>query len=390
MAEAQKSGPLISVVIPVYNVERYLKNCIDSVIRQDYLNLQIILVDDGSGDRSGAICDEYALLDNRVEVIHKPNGGLVSARKAGLRAAAGEYIGFVDGDDFVDRKMYKELLKKLEEAQADFIHSGYKKEHHSVCGVKKDAVYLVTKENTAELLNKIIFGTVKEKNISPSSWSKLFKRDLLIESYQCVPDTQDYGEDLLCLCNCILRCKKIAVVNQAYYTYVTREGSICQERKITNLTREYGLYRCLCDLFEKYHILAGVQDSVDRYFIRGLTDGLRALTGIPFPKYRYPDIEELYGRRIVIFGAGEVGQDYYSQLSRYRRCEIAAWADTYYEARQYDFCEVIGIGELLKMEFDVLIIGVLDKETAQMIRNSLEAAGIPREKTRWRRPEYLF
>ena len=105
--------PLISIIIPVYKVEKYLEKCIKSVLSQTYKNLQIILVDDGSPDNCGNICDDYARVDNRIEVIHKANGGLSDARNVGLKAARGEYIGFVDSDDYVSNEMFENLYNTL-------------------------------------------------------------------------------------------------------------------------------------------------------------------------------------------------------------------------------------------------------------------------------------
>ncbi len=107
------STPLISVIIPVYNVEKYLHKCVDSVLAQTYTNLEIILVDDGSTDASGQICDEYVAKESRIKVIHKPNGGVSSARNAGLEIAQGQYIGFVDGDDYIELSMYQILLDSI-------------------------------------------------------------------------------------------------------------------------------------------------------------------------------------------------------------------------------------------------------------------------------------
>lgn len=100
-------GDLISIIVPVYNVESYLEQCIDSILAQSYKNLEIILVDDGSTDRSGDICDRYAEKDSRIHVVHKANGGLSSARNAGLKICHGDYLGFVDSDDYIDPDMYK-------------------------------------------------------------------------------------------------------------------------------------------------------------------------------------------------------------------------------------------------------------------------------------------
>ena len=103
----------ISVIVPVYNTEKFLNNCIESILNQTHKNLEVIIIDDGSTDNSPAICDEYAKKDSRVKVIHKENGGVSSARNAGLDIASGEYIGFIDGDDVIEPDMYHFLLANL-------------------------------------------------------------------------------------------------------------------------------------------------------------------------------------------------------------------------------------------------------------------------------------
>ena len=118
----------LSVIVPVYNVEPYIKRCLDNLINQTYQNLEIILVDDGSTDRSGTICDEYAHIDSRIQVIHKKNGGIASARKSGIVHATGDYTTNVDPDDWVEREAYEYMVKKLEQYQPDMLVLGYKKE----------------------------------------------------------------------------------------------------------------------------------------------------------------------------------------------------------------------------------------------------------------------
>ena len=113
--------PLISVIVPVYNVEKYLRKCVDSIVNQTYKNLEIILVDDGSPDNCGKICDEFAEMDNRVMVIHKENGGLSSARNAGLDIATGEYITFVDSDDYIENDTYEKVVVAINKFDSDLI-----------------------------------------------------------------------------------------------------------------------------------------------------------------------------------------------------------------------------------------------------------------------------
>ena len=116
---------LLSVVVPVYNVEKYIDRCLDSIMNQTYQNLEIILVDDGSKDNSGCICDEYAKKDKRIKVVHKTNGGLSSARNAGLKAATGKYVGFIDSDDDIDLTMYEKMVNMIQKYEVDFVMADY-------------------------------------------------------------------------------------------------------------------------------------------------------------------------------------------------------------------------------------------------------------------------
>jgi glycosyltransferase involved in cell wall biosynthesis len=117
--------PLISVIVPVYNVEKYLERCVQSVMNQTYKRLEIILVDDGANDSSPQICDQLALIDKRIQVIHKPNGGLSSARNAGVEKATGDFITFIDSDDWIALDTYEYCIKLLDEKKADVVQYNY-------------------------------------------------------------------------------------------------------------------------------------------------------------------------------------------------------------------------------------------------------------------------
>ncbi len=171
------SLPLISIIVPVYKVEKYLNQCVESIVRQTYQNLEIILIEDGSPDACPSMCDEWAKKDNRIKVIHRENGGVSSARNAGLNAATGEYIGFVDSDDMISDDFYEFLLNNLIEHQADisrcahyyFDDSGFV----SNCDEIVDEVFCIDgKEH-------IMVDISKSGNKSVVLWNKLFKADLL-------------------------------------------------------------------------------------------------------------------------------------------------------------------------------------------------------------------
>lgn len=217
---------LISVIVPVYNVENYLRECLDSIVSQTYRNLEIIVVDDGSVDSSGKICDEYAEKDARIKVIHKGNGGLSDARNAGIEVANGDYIGFVDSDDVIDEKMYECLLKLCIETNADV----------SMCKIKrfkgKTEKYNVVNEQ------KRIFSTKEEiirevccgGNGGVSACIKLFKMALFTEMRFLKGKT---CEDAYLIPEFIRNTNKMVVINNAYYYYRIREGSITEKKKFS-------------------------------------------------------------------------------------------------------------------------------------------------------------
>jgi glycosyltransferase involved in cell wall biosynthesis len=165
---------LITVIIPVYNVETYLRKCIDSVVNQTYKNLQIIIVDDGSTDLSGAICDEYAKKDNRIVVMHKDNGGLSSARNAGMEIAKGQYISFVDSDDWIELTFYEEMMDFIDKYSVDIV----------MCGAKviKDSAYIEDRfiyfKNDCVIEHDAALEMILKDEIGSQVWCKLSKTKL--------------------------------------------------------------------------------------------------------------------------------------------------------------------------------------------------------------------
>ena len=212
-------NPLVSIIIPVYNVERYLKRCLDSIVNQTYKNIEIILVDDGSTDSSGKICDYYANRDSRIIVIHQRNQGLSGARNAALDIANGEYITCVDSDDFISQSLVEKLLDSMLKYKADI----------SVCGI----VYC--DDNDFELKkqvvksNKVIDGKEQIKNllsctdIATMAWGKLYKRQLFDNVRYPIGK---YNEDVFTTYKLLSLSKRTVVINQSLYYYRQVSGSI--------------------------------------------------------------------------------------------------------------------------------------------------------------------
>lgn len=211
------SLPLLSVIVPVYNVELYLCRCIDSIISQTYDNLEIILVDDGSSDRSGCICDEYALIDKRIKVVHQENQGLSGARNSGLNICKGEYIGFVDSDDFIHSEMYSRLYNDIcrENVLLAFCQA-------NVCRGKINSVQM--NESTECWVNKDLIFTSISQNKWWSVCTKLYHRSLFdnIRFWEG-KNNEDYPVSMMIFD----KCQRIAVNYNKMYNYCIRENSIC-------------------------------------------------------------------------------------------------------------------------------------------------------------------
>lgn len=389
IGEDTECEPLLSIIVPVYNIENYLERCVESVIRQTYRNLQIILVDDGSTDSSGHICEKYALKDKRIFVIHKRNGGSVSARKAGLRSARGEFIGFVDGDDYIEPEMFERLYIKIAETDADFVHSGFKKNGKNIFSPEKSDVYYLDEKNRVDFYKNHIFDSTYPQYISPSMWSKLFKKATILKSFMDLPERQQYGEDLLCLCNCVRYSAVIAVMSDTYYHYTVRDSSLSQKKDFAALEQSYQLYHCLRGLFENFQMSDAMSGTIEKYVMREIAGVISGIGERNVAQYAYPDVASLFDRKIVIFGAGKVGYDYYSQICMYSRCHIVAWADNNRKNYTYDFCDVIGTEEMIDRDFDLVIIAVSTKNTADLIKKGLVEKGVESGKILWRRPRLL-
>ena len=209
--------PLISVIVPIYNVEKYLRKCVNSILNQTYMNLEVILVDDGSTDNSPAICDEYAKEDDRVIVVHKANGGLSSSRNAGLDICRGSYIGFVDGDDYIEPNMYQDLLRAVQNEVGVIGVTAIAIESES--GHIRQFVH----ENASDESKKIYIESLLLHKGDVSVWSKLFPRDI-IGSHRF--DETKLNEDLLFVFDIEKNIKKLRYTLKVGYHYVIHDGSI--------------------------------------------------------------------------------------------------------------------------------------------------------------------
>ena len=213
------SEELISIIVPIYKTEKYLKRCVDSILRQTYKNLEVILVDDGSPDKSANICDEYQKADGRVRVIHKSNGGLSSARNAGLEVAKGEYIGFVDSDDYIENTMYEILIKACKKYQSKMACCGRYDEYEN----RETQISFVENEDEKWDAETAIKNLFLWNNIDSAAWDKIYARELWSEIKYPVGEI---SEDVPVTVKLIYLSGSIIHVGVPLYHYCHRDASI--------------------------------------------------------------------------------------------------------------------------------------------------------------------
>lgn len=219
-----KNVPKLSILVAIYNVERYVEKCIKSILEQSFADFEVILVDDGSTDKSGEICDKYAALDARIKVIHKENGGVASARRIGLENASGKYVTFFDGDDWAEPQYYEEIMEYL----ADDIDIGILPFCRDVFG----QVFLGFAKHYSPLFfnqAEAIEEMFKWEYFNWSLVGKIYKKDLLCKVIYLFKYGIDIGEDLYANWQVFCRASKIVYISAPYYHYCFREDSLTKD-----------------------------------------------------------------------------------------------------------------------------------------------------------------
>ena len=380
------TDPLVSIIVPVYNVEDYISECIESIQKQTYRNLQIILVDDGSTDRSGILCDEYAKQDQRIKVLHQPNGGLVMARKRGLEYAEGSCVGFVDGDDSIASNMYQSLVNELEASGADFVHSGLW-ENGFKRTVKAKKLINISQRNEKIKLLETVLGS-DSPVLFPSACTKIFRAALIKKCYMQISEDNQIGEDLINLCICVMEGNKVALMDSAYYYYRMRNDSMIHSKKRNGIKEQLRLYKGICEVLATYNCYQELEEAMDRFLLLKLFMYVEEKAHyFQVRKYFFTDVDILQGKEIIVYGAGRVGRDYYAQICLYTDCNVVAWMDACPERYNYPHIRLYGIDDLDSIDFDLLLIAVKDAETADEICTQLIARNIPKNKIYWSKPE---
>lgn len=367
---------IISVIVPIYRIERYLGLCIESLINQTYKNLEIILVDDGSPDRCPEICDLYSKKDSRIKVIHKENGGLVSARKAGISIATGKYVGYVDGDDWVGEGFYESLHNHITAHYADIACAGFQRDLFSKTAVFTDNLQpgLYEGESLEVLKRRMLSdGDFFRLGVSTYVWNKLFRRELLLEAQLGVDNSISIGEDGAVTYPALMKANKVVLTANSAYHYRQREDSML--KLTTSFDKDAEKLKAL----HKY-LSAYAKDTDAKYKLQEQIDDY--VLGICIMRSGDVDYfsKQIEGRKVVVYSAGTFGQQLMNRLREANVCDVVGWVDDDYWEYRRCCMDVDPVSRIARDDFDYILIATVNPSLSDYIKLRISDYGVDADK----------
>lgn len=387
---------LISVIVPVYNLEQYIAKCIDSLLSQTYKNIEIVLVDNASTDNSSKICSDYALHNCNIQYIGiEQNRGVVHARNVGIQNAKGKYIGFVDGDDWIENTMYEELAKHISTAQ--LVSCGVFRQYsenreEEIRNVFLEGLY--EGEKYGDVINSMIYDTEQElvQPMTPWIYNKLYLREIVEKIYMDVNEQIAYGEDSVFLYKYMMKSKSVYFVDDCLYHYRYRVNSAWHAKNDNILIHINLVYLSLMQDFTKSRQSRSLVYQLQKWVSVVVCNAINRHMGfdqrIRIPQFLL-DMGGLYDKKIALYGAGQMGKDFYWQLLG-NGYHVVAWLDRDSCIYQREGLEVYNPEYLLKVAYDMVLIAVKSDITAEKIRKDLILLGVDKTKICWKKPLAVY
>ena len=381
----------VSVIVPIYNTKRYLYKCIDSIINQTFKELEIILVDDGSTDGSSEVCDEYAGKDERIKVIHQENKGLVYSRYIGVSNAAGEYIGFVDSDDWIAHDMYAILMSEVDKKQYDIVSMGYTAVYSDGRKDEFDDATLFGDYRGKELdgfrSNMMCDISTGRRGAHPALWSKVIRRSLLMDAVAAADKRITLGEDAAIFYPCCLKAESIYIMRGYKYYYRIHSDSMCRSVDIGIFQKIYYFKQYMQTVLEKYDDTYNLLKQLKVYTWSFIEIGLEQIYTLrACGAYRFPYELVEKGSSIILYGAGNVGRSYYRQIQENSYCDIAAWADKCGDTKG---SMIMLPNKIPEYDYSKIVLAVANEKVANVIIKELHELGISKNKIVWSIPQAI-
>ena len=391
-----RKAPLVSVIIPIFNAEKYLVRCLDSVLSQTLKDIEVIAVNDGSSDGSAETLAKYSDRDNRIIVINQANSGTFLARKNGIENAKGKYLAFIDSDDYIELDMLEVLASEI--GCADMISSNYFYESKGGYENRRGDSYpkgLI--KNALEdfsFVERFLYNEKKHefRPFTRILCNKLFIREKMQELVGDMTASMKVYEDSLLLYRYLMSCKDIMITDYAGYHYCYNKQSatrITQPRWFKDVGDLYiELDKEFSGLKYSERMLYQLRTWIALSMVEGLNKHAWNDDSIWLPQYIF-DLSAVKGKKIALYGAGRSGQDVFRQMKGLGY-EVVAWADRHYKDFAGSTFPIVPPEGLLDSSFDVVFLAAAGEDLADNMKKSLVELGIPEEKIIWTRPMTTF
>ena len=380
----------LSVIVTAYNCEKYIQRCINSVIKQTYKDLEIIIVDDGSVDSTSKLCDDLAETYSQVYVIHKKNGGTVSARKAGINASCGEVVCFIDGDDWVDGSFCENMMKiYLQNKSLEMVSSGLifeyvetPEKNYQLCDVASAGFYDRSKIQRKILPYCIYDYRYNQSAITTSVCCKFIKKELAKKAIERLDERLTYGEDGAFVLALLLKAQNLYVCKEAWYHYEQHQASQNKNYGEHAWQKLQLLKECMDKIGREADISEKVQEQIDYYIKSYLIELERKILRIKVPSriYAFPTRQIGINKKIIVHGAGEVGKQYVKFLQNSMEYELIAWTDKKSEKPFVTCDEPCSLETLKGLDYDFAILAATDCKVRKQMKEDMRAQGVPEKK----------
>lgn len=392
----EKGASLVSVIVPIYNTYNYLPRCIESIINQTYTNMEIILVNDGSTDDSLHVCEGYAAEDPRIHIISQSNQGALAARRNGVNACRGEYVMFVDSDDWIEAELLEAMVQTM-------LEKG--------CALVCTNVYMDYEDGTIEQRNGIPSGIYETQEIAkdlfyykdtgdhnygilPYNIAKLYPRDMLKAAIDSVDPDIRYAEDKAVLFSMVFKNISVCFTDDIYYHYCIRKGSLCRSENHNYLVELTSVYKYIKKIFDEQKEREHLLRQLGKWLWVEARHAINAKLGLTTPAspiykepYRLDPSAFLYQKKkVILYGAGKVGADYWKQAPGWADVELCGWVDKNYEECRERGLDVQPVEYIQETAYDYILVAVNRQTVFREIKEELIGMGVTEEAVIWGRP----
>ena len=381
----------ISIIIPVYNAERYLADCVESVLNQSYTDFELILVDDGSTDGSLSVCSKYRILDRRISVLHMENGGIFQARRRGIDCAKGEFVTFLDADDWIEKNALEKAIECLvENPEIDLLSYEYFNSSGVEKNLYKEGIYNKEKIEK-EIIDGMMFDhKIGQRRLNPSLCTKYIRCSIVKEIVGNVTARVTLGEDALVTYPAVCMAKKIALYHQAFYHYTNNETSSTHVIPLQSMEYVANFQENITEIMERLGYRKRLEDQIACYTRHLLSMVVNKCYGIELSSiaYKFPAARFSVTEKVAVYGAGVVGKSYIKEIVMDRCCILSGWYDRQYQALSpYMDVKVENPDDIADCDFDKIVIAIVKENVAEAIKEELiHYAGVPEEKIFWNKP----